>query len=273
MPEAKVFFEHDSKKMEMSAPTFMQLWSSCKYFMHPWKREIQAIFKVFKIAEVETAIDVGACIGIFPVMLSRLNPSMKIYALEPASVNYRYLLGNTIHLPNVQCLKMAASSELGQIEIALPTLAQKNWGVPRDQRENTGIISVYGKSDFYREKVDAIRLDGLVSHCDFIKIDAEGHDLAVIEGAKGLLETSRPLILMETHKYNMQMAGVTLQDLLDLCNEIDYTGVYRWRHDLVLSPVEKIGDYNFAMLAKAIPGLKIAGEVEDVICGGGWVKP
>jgi len=271
MPEAKVFFEYKGAKMEVVAPTFMQLWSGCKMFMHPWKRELEATIKVFRWHEFETAIDVGACIGIYSILLTLLKPDMKIYALEPASINYRYLLRNAIHLPNVQCLKMAASSKTQQMTIALPTKEQKNWQSPREQTENSGLISVYGKSDIYREKVDAIRLDGLVSHCDFIKIDAEGHDLEVIKGAKRLLEASRPLILMEFHKYNSRMAGVTAQDLVNLCNEINYTVVYRWRHDLIVVPIERLGDYDLAGLAKDAEGIQKVKWSTDVIHGGNWV--
>jgi len=271
MPEAKVFFEYEGTKIEMEAPTFLQLWTSCKYFIYPWRRELSTIVKVFGWRKFETAIDVGACIGIYPVFLTLLNPNMKIYALEPASVNYRYLLRNTIHLPNVHCLKMAASSETKQVTIAAPTREQKEFMNNRAVPTNTGIISVYGESDLYREKADAIRLDGLVSRCDFIKIDAEGHDLEVIKGAKRLFETARPLMLVEFHKHNMEMAGVTTQDLVDLCNEIDYTVVYRWRQDLIIVPIEKVKDYDLADLVAETDGIQKVKGAENAIRGGDWL--
>jgi len=191
---------------------------------------------------MEYMIDVGSCIGIFPILFSLANPKMNIIALEPASINYPYLVRNTRHLPNVKCLKLAASSKAGFGQLALPTLQQKTFAQSLEPTENTGIISLYGESDIYQEQVNVTTLDKLTDRADFIKIDAEGHDLEVLKGARGLLENERPILMVEFIKQNLQMAGNTPQDFDKFFEKVEYKLIGGWRHDYFVAPQEKRHD-------------------------------
>lgn len=55
--------------------------------------------------------DVGACVGGFTLFASELFPRAKIVAVEPEEENYRMLVENTKHLPNVAPVHAALSAE------------------------------------------------------------------------------------------------------------------------------------------------------------------
>jgi hypothetical protein len=51
------------------------------------------------------------------------------------------------------------------------------------------------------EPVNVIRLDGLrLEHCHFIKIDVEGMELLVLQGASALIERFKPILYVENDR-------------------------------------------------------------------------
>jgi FkbM family methyltransferase len=58
------------------------------------------------------------------------------------------------------------------------------------------------------EEVDTVALDNIVARADFIKIDVEGSELRVLEGARRLLGGCRPVIQFEINAEAAQRTGV-----------------------------------------------------------------
>jgi len=63
---------------------------------------------------------------------------------------------------------------------------------------------------------------------DFIKIDAEGFELFVLQGAQRVLNSSHPLILCEVCDTSLRRYAVSAQDLFDFLDNLDYRS-YIWR--------------------------------------------
>ena len=63
-----------------------------------------------------------------------------------------------------------------------------------------------------------------VKRVDFIKIDVEGAELQVVRGAKTLLSTNRPTLLMEINnrKLRSDKLGYTIDDLLSELRQVGY---------------------------------------------------
>jgi FkbM family methyltransferase len=135
----------------------------------------------------ETALDIGAHVGAVSIYLSR--KFKKVFAFEAVPSTYGFLRRNAEAIPNIEALNLAIGSEGGEVYFAhydthgqLSHVASK---VEEPKTTRVGPIAV--------RPIDSMDL-GMVS---FMKIDVEGYELPVIEGARTTIERDRPLILVE----------------------------------------------------------------------------
>ena len=136
--------------------------------------------------------DVGANTGAFTSGLLARFPGARVYAFEPQAQNFARLV-NAGHPPDlVRHENIALGREQGLITL-----------YDRADHEGSAHASVFEDviADIHRQAVTAteVRVDTLdnvaaeygVEHIDYLKIDTEGNELAVLEGAGRLLAASR----------------------------------------------------------------------------------
>ena len=154
---------------------------------------------------IKYIVDVGACIGSHTMAYAIAFPDAKILAIEPSKWNFPYLERNTQSFPNVKRIKCLALDEEVNMQIGGPTSIQR----PNlDARVNTGLISVWGQGLHFRESVPARLLDNLVAErVDWLKIDVEGAEVEVLQGATDILLKHCPIVQMEMRPANQAMAG------------------------------------------------------------------
>jgi hypothetical protein len=115
--------------------------------------------------------------------------------------------------------------------------------------------------------VRVVRLDDEIaaagwSGIDFLKIDAEGYDLRVLTGARGLLEQQRVGIVQFEYNRSWQLAGDTLFSAMKLLKDCGYEvfvlkrdGLYTLNYALY----EEYFEYsNFVALSTRFADLKPA---------------
>ncbi len=156
----------------------------------------------------QTVLDVGANIGAHTVAFARLvGPSGRVIAFEPQRTAYYSLCGNAVqnNLDHVICRQEAAGAAPGSI--AVPEL---DYG--RDN--NFGGLELSPDATWARTySVPLVRIDDLgLSACDFIKIDVEGMERQVLEGAAETLRRFKPLLYVEDDRPNNSNA---LRERLD----------------------------------------------------------
>jgi hypothetical protein len=71
-------------------------------------------------------------------------------------------------------------------------------------------------------KLDTLFNKGLINSCDFLKIDVEGAEKFVLEGAQLLLSSERPVILAEILRKWSLAQGYKANDVLAMLNSLDY---------------------------------------------------
>ncbi len=140
-----------------------------------------------------TVIDVGANAGVYTFSAAqKVGATGRVIAIEPFSgcVN---LLNETIRLnglSQVQVCHGAASDRSGSVKLSLQASSELNEISDADLPEGT------------YEEVESFTLDSLIeklqlTQVDFLKIDAEGHEIPVLKGSDRILREFRPVILYE----------------------------------------------------------------------------
>ena len=161
------------------------------------------------------AVDVGANRGNYTFFLSRL--ATHTVAYEPAPPMALFL--REAKLPRVDVREAGVSNVAG----ALTYYAQLNAkGKPQYNIGHLGGGHPEGKEGI-EIPVKVVRLDdeGL-SNVGFIKIDVEGHEYAVIDGARGLLARCRPNLLVEILEGRGDRHAVMRNRTVQLLAELGY---------------------------------------------------
>ena len=157
----------------------------------------------------KSSIDVGANKGILTYLLSRLSSRTVAYEANPKLFHKLNLaLGNVVDLRS-----NAVSNKNGILSFYVP--------VSDDQRELPNIGSLKPNSNFSHAEysVEAVRLDSEnIDDVGFIKIDVEGTELDIIEGALTLIDRDRPVLMVEINDKHTPQA----QKLEALMKERDY---------------------------------------------------
>lgn len=132
------------------------------------------------------ALDIGANVGLFTLHFSRFFAHVDTFEPIPqcAAVVQR------AHLANVTVHQLAASSSEGTAKLFIPRIGD-NLAPALASLSNMGSS---GELLLVRTAtVDSFQFDDV----DLIKIDVEGHERQVLEGAKGTIARCRPLLIVE----------------------------------------------------------------------------
>ena len=126
--------------------------------------------------------DVGANIGYYSILFSRLAPEGRVYAFEPTDT-IELLRKNLAHhaCPNVEPIKVA----LGALSGRHTENVFRIWGQPAERKEY----------DF--ETIDAIVAKLHIDRLDCLKIDVDSFDFDVLRGAYRTLESFNPWVVIE----------------------------------------------------------------------------
>jgi FkbM family methyltransferase len=166
-----------------------------------------------------TCFDVGANVGAITLALAKFVGSTgRTYAFEPGPPNIARLRANLALNP-----ELAARLEVTEAGVGR-TPGELFWA---EEQGNPGNALV-GKTGSHKIKI--ITLDDFVrertiSKLDFVKIDVEGMELEVMQGAADTLRRFRPMLYFETlPRYTETGAGENVADMHDfLVKELGYT--------------------------------------------------
>jgi len=173
------------------------------------------------IASGMCVVDVGANAGIFTLMSARLvGDGGTVHAFEPSPRDRERLLVNVAinGLANVHVHAEALGREPGKatLEVAGPEHPGHNtiggFAYPADSRAYSLEVDVTSLDDFAR---------GL-TRLDLLKIDVEGSETAVLQGARESLKRFRPIIVVEAYDPSLRQLGTSAAELLQLLRDSGY---------------------------------------------------
>lgn len=160
-----------------------------------------------------TFVDVGANIGIYTGWASRLaGPTGRVIAFEPVPATRAYLdaaiAENRLH--NVTVVPKALGK--GPDTITL-------WVVPRASGLTSAVPPEDGAAGLEKVEVPQVALDDELAALGaagpaLVKIDVEGYEMAVLDGAgRTLSRPDSPAVVFETHGAHLARAGVRFADV------------------------------------------------------------
>lgn len=144
-----------------------------------------------------TAFDIGANVGIFSVAIGRaVRPGGLVVAVEPDNVNLSRLRGNLAlnSLTNVQVVEAVAGErdEIVELHIADDPAYNSVVGVE-------GGHAAVGTRAVHSVPLDRIWEDLGRPAVSFVKIDVEGAEPSVLRGARAMLTSAHPPLLVEAN--------------------------------------------------------------------------
>lgn len=141
------------------------------------------------------AFDIGAHIGEYTLIMAALvRASGRVYAFEPQKDLARTIRENAAanRLDNVTVFQSAVGSGNGEVAFSSDPGSKAGWIVPD------------ARSLGCAETVPCVSVDQFVARSgltrlDFIKLDAGGNELAVLEGAGGTIARTSPAIMCQLY--------------------------------------------------------------------------
>ncbi|SHK58260.1 methyltransferase, FkbM family [Bradyrhizobium lablabi] len=161
-------------------------------------------------------IDVGANVGFFSLRFAQwVGSGGEVIAIEPEARNYETLaaaLKREGLSGRVRTLKAVAAATAGSMFLEINQLHPADHKLSRD---GTGVA------------VEAVRLDDLVQdkgggRPSLVKIDVQGAEMLVLQGAPDILGLAGPALFIELNEEGLQKFGSSVSAILDHLSQYGY---------------------------------------------------
>jgi len=151
-------------------------------------------------------LDVGGHIGYVALYFASLvGRQGHVYVFEPVPNNLRYLCKNVAPHSEITVIEKAVGSDEGQLKMYVESLTGQNCSFLRDYvvQRNAERAGMAGPP-IYEADVEVVSLDHFVQsegiRPDFVKIDVEGFEWEVLQGAARLLSEVKPMLMVEMRR-------------------------------------------------------------------------
>jgi FkbM family methyltransferase len=154
-------------------------------FQEVWLMDLYEKYQ--QIRPKDIVIDIGASIGAFSVLAAKRGA--RVYAYEPTPRSFKLLMRNIIG-NNVVAYELAVASKIGHAEF-----------FETGGDEGNSLLPLRGAISSFR--VATTTLDYIieqVGHCNFLKMDCEGGELAILENVAATTLKKIDYIAMEYHQ-------------------------------------------------------------------------
>jgi FkbM family methyltransferase len=170
-----------------------------------------------------TALDVGAAIGLYAAEMARTAGKVIAFEANPHSAAF----AASVAARNVEVVNVALSSRAGRSTLRIPLNSE---GRAIDELASVDAANPLYAGATASIDVETKRLDDFsIENCSFIKIDVEGHEEAVLDGASALIAAQRPVLMVEVNEDGH--AGA-VQRIADRLAALGYRGVFLSRGTL-----------------------------------------
>ncbi len=155
----------------------------------------------------DVIFDVGANVGQSAHVFAEMVPQASIWCFEPVERAFKELKRNVAYFPNVKPYRLAMSATGGWADMHVA------------EETSLSSISVNAPGSVV-EVVPMVTLDEFcgasgIERIDFLKIDTEGHDIDVLQGAFKMLAGRVNFVQVETSFYEGNKRFIELDRFVD----------------------------------------------------------
>jgi FkbM family methyltransferase len=160
-------------------------------------RFIKGTYELYKtnaylkyLHEGDVVYDVGAHVGYYTALAATIvGKRGQVIAFEPRPVNFSYLKRHvrSNDLSNVRLFEASVGNNAGEVSFDNKT------------GTGTGRVNSGGRISVKMVCLDELFARGEIPPPNFMKIDVEGGEVEVLEGARNVIAHARPVMLVATH--------------------------------------------------------------------------
>jgi|688.fasta_scaffold75097_2 FkbM family methyltransferase len=198
----------------------LYIWTYFRYKRFLEGRELIELFDYALNESTDTkfesnliVLDIGAHIGFFTSYVASCSNNISIIAVEPEGKNtilFEKVHENYINLKKVQLIKKAAWKFNGEIPFHF-------------EKHNTANNAYNSESNYF---IPSITIDSLMENCReslfLIKIDVQGFEFEVLQGAFKTLKNLKPLLIIEIDEFILQSRNKSGFELISFLENIGY---------------------------------------------------
>jgi len=182
--------------------------------------EPEIVSRLTSFARPDTTVfDVGANVGLMAIPVLRTHPSCRVVSFEPSPSSLPYLRRTVAGSPyrdRWTVVPTALSNTIGEMDFAIGR--QKDGlfeGFTRKEGQEPSIrVAVSTLDDEW------LRLGSPV--VSVIKVDVEGAEGLVLDGATRLLGSQRPAVIIEWHEQYLRGLGTPAEQLVSRVRDWEY---------------------------------------------------
>ncbi len=167
------------------------------------------------------SVDVGVYRGVYTYKLAE--KFKHVHSFEPNPLLYPYLKKNLKQIiPNITLYNYALSNKNEETDLKVPYRGKSLFKNNIEEIYQLGCATIHKNNEFKNYdnyKVNCKKLDDILGdkEISFIKIDVEGHELNVIEGAKNIIKNNKPTLLVEIEEKHTKKPIVdTIKKIIEL---------------------------------------------------------
>ena len=201
---------------------YLTVFSVFKVYTLKWDKKENAFLHFINMLPNEgVLLDIGANIGVMSVIAAQKLNRVEVFAFEPIPNNLS-VLKKTIayfNISNVRVFDTALGNESGTVEMVMPVENNVKMqglshvvhsSIPERNEGDKFTVSVKRLDDILEIKNSPLPIMG-------IKIDVENYEYFVLDGARQLLQTHKPIIYIELWENENRYK------CFDLVKELGYT--------------------------------------------------
>ena len=193
-----------------------------KYGLYPHQVTEDLIVVAF-LKEGDWVVDVGANIGYFSLLCADCIAGGVVHSFEPSATSFKYLRQVASQTKQVRPWQLAVSSSSGMLRFIDEAMSDLSHVADRQDRRGYLVECC---------TIDSWAAANKIERVDFIKVDTEGHEIHVIEGARGVIGLRQPVVEFEA----IDMDAVqSVYDILQRQNSAAGYKIYRCHNQYPLS--------------------------------------
>lgn len=182
--------------------------------------------KVMNIKKDSIIFDVGGNNGAISLLFAKQVTNGKVYSFEPTEYALKKFNRNLELNPSLaKRIVLTNAFMSSKNEDSSDIIAYSSWPVNSNKDEKHEVHGGIAKQaiDVPSFTMDTFCKNNQINQLDFIKIDTDGHEFEVLQGAKETLQSLKPIIIFEIGLYIMEEMNLKFEDYYNYFSSLHYS--------------------------------------------------